>query len=435
MKKLTTLCFAATLAACQSNPSNGPSSTGMEPVSSVQPREATGEVEATGANVANNFATLNKSRQQVAQSWEGKSFEEFEASVEREGGTGYYVVNGDIVLADRKRLREFYETEVLGKSNPVGLIVHAPGGVQAVWDDTMKHNLTYCVSDAFGNRKSAVVKDMEKAGMAWSRQGDIRFVYSPLHDGNCNALNAQVVFDVRPVSGQSYLARAFFPNDARGQRNVLINDSAFNLSSGNLTLLGILRHELGHTLGFRHEHTRPESGTCFEDDDWVPMTSYDAFSVMHYPQCNGQGDWSLKLTGKDKQGICRVYGAGPNFAGDTSQCASPVSPPVATDCGPQVIRHSGQVAEGQIHQVASIDVVAASTLDVSMTGTGDPDLYLRFNAEPTQSEYNCRPYLTGPNESCKLTIPQNASNAQVMVHGYTAGSYQLEVRITGATSP
>ncbi|WP_458576345.1 zinc metalloprotease [Aliamphritea spongicola] len=73
-------------------------------------------------------------------------------------------------------------------------------------------------------------------------------------------------------------------------------------------MVGILRHELGHVLGFRHEHTRAESGTCFEDSEWTPLTSYDPFSVMHYPQCNGQGDWSLSITKQDAKGASCLYG-------------------------------------------------------------------------------------------------------------------------------
>ncbi len=68
-----------------------------------------------------------------------------------------------------------------------------------------------------------------------------------------------------------------------------------------------MRHELGHTIGLRHEHTRPESGTCFEDNNWRALTSYDAASVMHYPQCNGSNNGDLNLTAADKAGVAALY--------------------------------------------------------------------------------------------------------------------------------
>jgi hypothetical protein len=82
----------------------------------------------------------------------------------------------------------------------------------------------------------------------------------------------------------------------------------------------VLRHELGHTIGARHEHTRPEAGTCYEDSDWRPLTSYDAFSVMHYPQCHGRGDWALILTAKDKFGAACLYGATAATSFDLAGC-------------------------------------------------------------------------------------------------------------------
>ena len=72
--------------------------------------------------------------------------------------------------------------------------------------------------------------------------------------------------------------------------------------------LGLLRHELGHTLGFRHEHTRPEAGTCFEDNNWRALTPYDSASVMHYPQCNGTSS-DLSMTATDRQGAVTLYGS------------------------------------------------------------------------------------------------------------------------------
>lgn len=247
------------------------------------------------------------------------SYEEFKKNTELDPG-GVYIVDGDIPIASEEELEEFYynyvangvyqESDITG-IKPDSLIVHQVNGNDAKWTDAQKKNITYCVSNAFESRKAEVVKAMADAAAAWEDAADVDFKYVSSQDGNCTNTNNNVVFDVNPVSGVRYLARAFFPNYSRSRRNVLINGTSFNPSTPNLTLTGILRHELGHVLGFRHEHTRPESGACFEDNDWRALTSYDPYSVMHYPQCNGKGNWSLTLTAKDNEGIIKLYGSRP----------------------------------------------------------------------------------------------------------------------------
>ena len=186
----------------------------------------------------------------------------------------------------------------------------------------MKNNLTYCVSKSFGDRYQTVVVAMSVATKAWENSSDVSYKHIATLDGNCNATTSGVVFDVRPVnvSGE-YFARAFLPHQPRVERNILIDESSFNLNPDDkLQLTGILRHELGHTLGFRHEDTRQEAGKCFEDKDWLPLTSYDALSVMHYPECNGLGDWSLGLTDKDVLGAACMYGGAKGAPFDKAKC-------------------------------------------------------------------------------------------------------------------
>lgn len=230
------------------------------------------------------------------------SFEEFEQATYREPWAGgVYIVNGDTPIETREQLREFYDALYSGGT----LIVHRAGNKDAKWDDTEKNNLTYCIGNSFGSLKSKVVKAMNNAGGSWEGAADVDFIHDTSQDDSCSANNDAVVFDVQLVSGAPYLARAFFPNSSRRSRNIYIDTSAFNQHTYSLD--GILRHELGHALGFRHEHTRPEAGQCFEDNQWRELTAYDNGSVMHYPQCGGTNN-SFNLSSLDKEGAAILYG-------------------------------------------------------------------------------------------------------------------------------
>jgi hypothetical protein len=307
-------------------------------------------------------------------------------------------------------------------------------GLDAVWNQETKGKLTYCVSKPeFGANYDAVVREMEGATGAWERVSSVDFSHETTQDAQCGAANAAVVFDVRPVTGPRYLARAFFPNEPRAGRNILINTTALGLPADETPqLVGILRHELGHALGFRHEHTRVASSGCFEDTDWTVLTAYDPYSVMHYPQCNGQGDWSLTLTARDESGVACLYGPAAGFTLDpglvtSASCRTPAPSPPAGVAKRKVF--SGQsVALGAEKDHGSFEVVPGSLFEAKMTGTGDPDLYVRFGAKATPTSYNCRPYLATANETCAIDTPAGQDKAFVMVRGYAAGSYRLEVK-------
>ncbi len=74
----------------------------------------------------------------------------------------------------------------------------------------------------------------------------------------------------------------------------------------------------------------------------------------------------------------------------------------------------------------------ASNLVISESGgTGDADLYTRFGSAPTLSSYDCRPYISGNNESCTVASPQ-AGTYYVMLNGYQAFS-GVSVKATWST--
>ncbi len=349
------------------------------------------------------------------------TFEEFEALTYREPWDGgMYIVNGDTPVIDEKHLFEVWQ-ELFHADGEGALIVNRVGGGDDRWNDTQKLNLTYCVSNNFGGNKAAVVAALNTATANWEARANVNFVYLSAQDATCTNTNGNVVFNVRQVSGQPYLASAFFPNQTRSTREVKVDTSSFG-NTGGWPLANIIAHELGHTLGFRHEHTRPESGTCFEDNNWRALTAYDRASIMHYPQCNGSSQ-DLSFTALDAQGAAALYGApggGP----------PPPPPPPPTGVN-RTQTWSGSLAQNRntvVQLAPTLTVVAGSALTVTMTGTGDADLYVRAGGAPTLSVYSCRPYTATANETCNVTIPAGVTSANVGVVGYTASTYSITAR-------
>lgn len=227
--------------------------------------------------------------------------------------SGVWVVNGDEPIETMDAMVDTYWRYRRSHDAAHGLgtaeqesIVNRVNGRDDVYSATQAQNLTYCInkSSFSAAEYTALVSSMTSATGAWESAtgGGVNFTHNVAADTNCRKNSA--FFSVKRVCTGQYLARAFFPSSR--QKEILVDCTSFgNISPWTLT--GVLRHELGHTLGLRHEHTRPESGTCFEDNNWRALTAYDSSSVMHYPQCNGTQNGDLVLTADDKAGINSLY--------------------------------------------------------------------------------------------------------------------------------
>ena len=224
---------------------------------------------------------------------------------------GQYIVNGDEAMKNDGDLKQYYDRMVGSKDGHQrveGLIVNRVNGADDKWSATQAMNLTYCVSTKFGANYTAVANAMTAGSGLWeAASSKVNFTHVPSADADCTTRNNAVLFSVEPTSTTQYIARAFFPSSADRSRNILVNAVSMQ-NSGSWEPGDILGHELGHTLGFRHEHTRPEAGTCFEDNNWRPLTPYDSSSIMHYPQCNG-GSSDLEFSANDGNGIRALYGS------------------------------------------------------------------------------------------------------------------------------
>lgn len=229
-------------------------------------------------------------------------------------GRAYYRVEWDLGFSSLDGLRSYYESMNDGDGAGFRLAVHQVGGADDVWSRDRVQDLRYCVSSEFDGQLERAVSEMKMATSDWMRVANVRFVHVPSEVEDCTGGNLAVDFAVRPWSNGG--ACAFFPSvSGCVPRTLVINFDDFDLnpvwndSAPGITTVGVFRHELGHILGFRHEHIRPEAGGgCAESDDWRPLTPYDASSVMHYQWCNGVASSDLRVTKYDSIGSMAAYG-------------------------------------------------------------------------------------------------------------------------------
>jgi hypothetical protein len=213
-----------------------------------------------------------------------------------------------------------------------------PGLRDDVWSSADAANLTFCISNSENGssgtgtltttEKAKFVDAMNTAISAWNSASGARFVYNSSQDGNCNSNNTNVVFDVHAnYNNPGYIARAFFPSDTRADRNIQVNYNDLTGSSPS-DLVSTLLHELGHVLGFRHEHIRTNQFGADPACGEVPgnhrtLTVNDGNSIMHYDFCNGALANALTLlTSLDVAGAQSLYGSGTVPAGGIAGLAS-----------------------------------------------------------------------------------------------------------------
>ncbi|MDX5405492.1 MAG: S8 family serine peptidase [Chromatiaceae bacterium] len=164
----------------------------------------------------------------------------------------------------------------------------------------------------------------------------------------------------------------------------------------------------------------------------------------HYPLCtNAQIRSALAATAEDlgDTGRDTSYGFGLvqakaavdylaqyGCAGDDDDTPPP-PPPTGTELvnGETVSALSGAAGDELLFTL-NVPEGASNLSFVMNGGTGDADLYVKFGAEPTASDWDCRPYLFGNNESCPFD-PAQAGTYFVKLIGYTAFT---DVNLTGS---
>lgn len=247
-------------------------------------------------------------------------------------GETFYVAEGDMLLDEDdlqlyaahraalekeqalKKERAALGFGDIGGQERTALLGVTQDGKMVRWKDGMV--LTYCilknsftVDNAEDNYK--LVKDNFKlATWNWESICGIKFQHVEELDLSDTMQPEGVTFTVREYNtGGNFIALAFFPTDPKTRRRVFVDPSYYD---PNLQFdpVGVFRHELGHVLGFRHEHIRSGAPpVCPHEDlaNTIEFGAYDPQSVMHY-FCGGVGSKELAFTDIDKAGAQKLYG-------------------------------------------------------------------------------------------------------------------------------
>lgn len=243
------------------------------------------------------------------------------------GTTDRYIFGGDMVAVGEAGLRREYERYFGGGTSQPGigelasaLSIDNVGGVDNTLGERYgdsnggRYALTYCIQRGTftASQLTAIEPALTAAQQSWSGLVNIQFVHDASQDATCSASNTSVFFNVRGVSSGAFFGSSFFPDYARSTRELLIDASAFTTTAGGRDLEGIMRHESGHILGFRHEHVWIAC-TSETPDDARHITAYDVNSIMHYPQCRPSGTGGYRQTELDYQGSIELYGMSPSL--------------------------------------------------------------------------------------------------------------------------
>src|SRR5262245_6737968 len=175
-----------------------------------------------------------------------------------------YVAEGDLVLTEQQ-LRTALAQRAAAAAPPVTggeLIVNLDNGVPTFWKDPAARALTFAVDKAsFADpaHYALVVKNLKKAESEWQNARGpcgLTLTHRPAHDAAPSP--DTVTFIAREVDADgAFIAAAFFPNDAPAGRFMNVDPSYY---ATRFDGVGVFRHELGHVLGYRHEHTRNVPG-------------------------------------------------------------------------------------------------------------------------------------------------------------------------------
>jgi hypothetical protein len=126
--------------------------------------------------------------------------------------------------------------------------------------------------------------------------------------------------------------------------------------------------------------------------------------------------------------------ATPTPTSEPTDTPTPTSTPSDNELqnGVPVTGLSGSMGD-KMHFYMNVPSGASNLVFEMSGGSGDADLYVNFGSQPTTSDYDCRPYTTGNDETCTFGSPE-VGTYYVMLRAYDdysgvtlVGSYDVDI--------
>ena len=233
-------------------------------------------------------------------------FDQWRQSNTQRDPDGDLIFEKDIVVSEDQLialyLQRYGVEQPLSTSGFRSLVNCRDDGLDNVWSVANKIDITYC----FGTFTTSGLRDnvegmMRRSTMDWERAGDVNFIHVPMPAEECDCIFAKDVesnpecedntdrarLRVREADlSVGHPARAGFPGNT--VLELKVDKAADNT---NEKLYRLITHELGHVLGFMHEHLRYDNSNTLSDcslgSKWRTVTDPDSHSIMGYGHCGG----------------------------------------------------------------------------------------------------------------------------------------------------